>query len=708
VGASVWIEANGDVLLYLARPDSFSEISRLLHIGKIRIALDPAPRWAGASFRQELKLRQGRLEADLGTTHIEVFADPGRPVLRVTVRSAAPLAVRVADEGWRRERHLIGGDEMNSAWTMQGAPKTVEVAESADVPLGTDQAPNAMAWYHHNQESVVPFVLKHQSCDGLPGAFDPLTWRTFGAWIEGEHLVREGARALVSDAPATAFDIRIACPSLVDQRVDAWIELARRTARDAPSAAQARAECEQWWNGFWNRSWVLVSDATPGIARVSAGYNLSRYAFACQGRGEFPIKFNGGIFTVEPGFIKTKKNTEGLNPDYRRWGDCYWYQNTRHMYHPMLPAGDTDLMAPFYALYRNVRQLSEARTKRWYGVEGAFFPETMTIFGSYAVGDYGWDRSASKPGDVQGPWWRYAWNQGPELVSLMLDHWEWTADQSFAAQDLVPMAASVLRYFDSRFRKDGKGHIVLDPCQVIEIYRNATNDQPTIAGLRAIAPRLLALPANLVSEADRALYSRIRDACPDLPIEERELDGKRVRVLAPAERYEPKRSNGENPGIYPVWPYRLFGVGKPDLELARNTYLTREKKLYTGWGYDGNVAALLGMTDEAAKILLIQCANSNPAYRFPATWGPNADWLPDQNHSGNLMNTAQLMLLQYDGAKIQLLPAWPPTWNVDFKLHAPARTVIEGSVANGKLIRLNVIPETRRADVEVCAPFAMP
>ena len=51
--------------------------------------------------------------------------------------------------------------------------------------------------------------------------------------------------------------------------------------------------------------------------------------------------------------------------------------------------------------------------------------------------------------------------------------------------------------------------------------------------------------------------------------------------------------------------------------------------------------------------------NSHPAYRWPATWGPNFDWLPDQNHGGNLLETTQLMLLQSVGDKILLLPAWP-------------------------------------------------
>jgi len=87
--------------------------------------------------------------------------------------------------------------------------------------------------------------------------------------------------------------------------------------------------------------------------------------------------------------------------------------------------------------------------------------------------------------------------------------------------------------------------------------------------------------------------------------------------------------------------------------------------------------------------------------RFPAFWGPNYDWTPDQDHGGVLMKTLQAMLLQTDGQKIFLLPAWPKEWNVDFKLHAPQQTVVEGVYRDGKMQSLRVTPESRRADVEM-------
>jgi hypothetical protein len=61
------------------------------------------------------------------------------------------------------------------------------------------------------------------------------------------------------------------------------------------------------------------------------------------------------------------------------------------------------------------------------------------------------------------------------------------------------------------------------------------------------------------------------------------------------------------------------------------------------------------------------------------------------------------MLLQTDGRKILLLPAWPQEWDADFKLHAPYGTTIRGKVVHGRLTDLVVTPAARAADVIDCS-----
>jgi hypothetical protein len=68
----------------------------------------------------------------------------------------------------------------------------------------------------------------------------------------------------------------------------------------------------------------------------------------------------------------------------------------------------------------------------------------------------------------------------------------------------------------------------------------------------------------------------------------------------------------------------------------------------------------------------------------------------------------QEMLMQTNDRKTYLFPAWPRDWDVDFKLHAPYQTVLEGSYRDGKLKSLKVTPQERRKDIEVIGPGRPP
>jgi len=320
------------------------------------------------------------------------------------------------------------------------------------------------------------------------------------------------------------------------------------------------------------------------------------------------------------------------------------------------------------------------------------------MFGSYANADYGWDRAGHEASEVLCPWWQWAWNQSLELLDLMLLRLEYTGDFPFARDQVLPMARDVLDYFDARFPRDAAGILRITPTQALETHwHGVVNDMPCVAGLHSVLPRLLALPESWTSAEDRAQWQGLLAALPPLPV--REEEG--VRLLAPAEEYDPSRSNVETPELYALFPFRQFALGRPGLELAQEAYARRHDRQTQGWTQDGSFAARLGLTEEARANLLAKAANSNSHYRFPATWGPNFDWLPDQCHGSNLMLLLQEMLLQTDGDRILLFPAWPKEWDVNFKLNAPHNTVVEASLVDGKLVRLLVTPESRRADLRL-------
>ena len=291
---------------------------------------------------------------------------------------------------------------------------------------------------------------------------------------------------------------------------------------------------------------------------------------------------------------------------------------------------------------------------------------------------------------------RRYWTGSLELTTVMLDRYDFTQDPEFARRTLVPLADPLITFLSRYWKRDANGKIRFDPAQSLETYHVAVNPLPEIAGLGFVLPRLLALPENLTTADQRGRWRKLLDELPPVPV----ADVGGVKLLRPAESYS-ERANSENPELYAVFPYRLYGVGRPDLALARATYERRINRHNHGWCQDSIQAACLGLADEATRLVAARAAKSNPEHRFPAMWGPNFDWTPDQDHGNNILTTLQFMLLQSQGEQIYLLPAWPKDWNVSFKLRAPKNTTVEGVYRAGKLEQLKVTPESRRQNIVI-------
>jgi hypothetical protein len=180
---------------------------------------------------------------------------------------------------------------------------------------------------------------------------------------------------------------------------------------------------------------------------------------------------------------------------------------------------------------------------------------------------------------------------------------------------------------------------------------------------------------------------------PELPT--RDVAG--AKVLAPAERVFGEAKGTDNPELHAVFPFRLYGVEKPDVQIGRATFDNRKNKLSGGSQLDAIQAAYLGLTKVASQYV-VENFTATPVQRFPIFWGPNSDWTPDQTQGSVASMALQAMLLQADGNRVLVAPAWPKEWDVDFKLYAPNGTVAEGSIKAGKIDRLKTTPEKRISD----------
>ncbi|MDO4559205.1 MAG: hypothetical protein Q4C47_09580, partial [Planctomycetia bacterium] len=291
-----------------------------------------------------------------------------------------------------------------------------------------------------------------------------------------------------------------------------------------------------------------------------------------------------------------------------------------------------------------------------------------------------------------------------------------TGDETVLHERIIPFADASVRFFESISpRRDENGRMIMDQANALETWWETTNNAPDVAGLHHVLNRLIALPEKMTTEDQRKYWMNLRQILPEIPVGEvavkngkivedpqADPDVTMVRMLLPAEKYSHK-GNIETPELCSVFPYPLYGLGHStpeELELARTTFRYRRDPLYRGWGYDEILAAHLGLTEDAANGLAKRFDTWADGFRFPAFWGPNFDWIPDQDHGCSGMIALQSMLMQTtEDGKILLLPAWPQTWNVEFRLHAPYGTVVEGRWTDGEIRELKVTPESRKKDL---------
>ena len=696
-GLNAWIEPDGDLVFYISRTDSWGDNGRLLKVGKVRISLTPVP--STDDFLQTLSLVDGTLKARCGDTDIRLWVDANHPVIHAEFSGPQETEATASIELWRTEQVSIPSSwECSDVNLFRPRPgeKWGKLGPTVMEPDNVLQHEEGrIGWYHRNIKSVGPAM--HAKIQGVEDfeRLDPLLHRTFGAVIKADGVKRIDDTHLRSpNSKAHRFDIYVLTKHPATE-VE-WLAALEKVIADTEAVPfeKRRTNHEAWWKAFWQRSWIHVKapgDQEKDAFVVSRAYALQRYINACAGRGAYPIKFNGSIFTVEG-----IENDKSRGPDYRRWGPGYWWQNTRLPYISMLTSGDVEMTDPLYKMYcQDLFEYHKYRTRRHTGHGGIYVPECIYFWGEMFAETYGETPFEEREDKLQdNRYHKWEWVSGLEMSFMMLDRFEHTQDEVFLKETTIPFANEILTFFVEHYDTDEAGKLVMHPAQALETWWECTNPMDPVAGMQAVTDRLLGLPESDSTPEQREFWAKVKAQIPDLPT--REFKGE--TIFAPAEAFAMCK-NGENPELYCVFPFRLCSFEKPNAEMGRRTLHHRIAKGNQGWRQDEIFMAYLGLTDEARNNLVGRARNHHKGSRFPAFWGPNFDWIPDQDHGGVLMKAFQSMLMQTDGRKIYLLPAWPKDWNAEFKLHAPYKTVIEGRVENGKLVDLNVTPESRRKDV---------
>jgi alpha-L-fucosidase 2 len=715
LGLNVWTEQNGDLAFLIGKVDAWTENNQLVKLGRVRVKLSPNPFANAKGFRQELKPREGEIQIvnDDGDK-ILIWMEVNQPVAHIEVQTKSPTELRASVELWRLQPRETREDrDQNKELWGQGVLREWTGIPGGKITIDPDTIlpaqPNRLTWYHRNERSLYPLVFEVQHLESLlPKYPDPLRHRTFGACLQGPGLVSMDNQNLKSETPSTRHRLDLIALTQQADTPEDWQKLLDESAVATASTSlqESRAAARNWWRKFWDRSWINVSGDT-NAQKVTQGYAMQRWMNACAGRGAMTMKYNGSIFTVgqEPRADAPYDPAKGEeNADFRHWGGGFWFQNTRLIYWPMIAAGDFDLLAPFYKMYSDALPLEKDRTQVIYHHAGAAFPETIFFWGLPSNKDYGWGNQGP---DMENHWIRWHVNNGLELTTMLLDTYETTQDEMFAKNTLLPLASEITTWFDQHWKHvDGKLHF--EPSAALETRQWAVNPTPDVAGLKSVLPRLIALPENLTTPEQRELWKKMLADMPPLPTGRADAKGKSpqthsdaatnaVAIIWPAEKFT-KPNNSENPELYAVHPYRLFGVGLPELDLARATYDAKLFKDSTCWGQQGIQAACLGWADKA-KYEVIANFTTYGGERFKWFWAKGHDTEPDMDNGGAGQIILQSMLMQPRGDKILLFPAWPKEWNVDFKLHAFQNTTIECVYRDGKIVKLKVTPESHAKDV---------
>ena len=683
IGMNVWVE-NGDLLIYMCQSGWFDENNTLLKAGRLRLSTgDDALRRDG--FRQELHLSDGSMTVSCADLRIKIWADTQTPDIFITVDGKKKRDLTLSYESWRQRDRQVPADasqQLTQKWLI--TPDVITRADS--IWPETDK----LTFRHTNRsETVFDLTVSIEGLDAIKDKlYNPIGGLTMQGTIEASGLKFAGTTdGKYMDTDFRAWNYRGNVKSTtIHARLTAYDE-----TRPAPTAKASRQRSTTWWADFWNRSYIALDReldkphnshrteadepaVTDSAAIILRNYELFRYMLGCNASGKWPTKFNGGLFTFDPSLVHSPRK---FTPDYRCWGGgTMTAQNQRLVYWPMVKTGDLQMLRVQLDTYLRMYQSAKARVGFYWGHDGCAFTEQIENCGLPNPAEYGEHAPGQDRGVESNAWLEYIWDTSLEFCMMALEANRYQQMDISAYEEMIWQC---LTFFDEHYQYEalrlGKmpltedGKLVIYPGSGAETHKMAYNPCSTVAALQTVGQAWLDYATR--AGKDTATISKAKKLLSHVPeIPMRSIDGH--KVIAPAVVWA-RINNVETTQMYPVFPWRVYGVGRPDLQVARDTWTVDpwaiKMRSARGWKQDNIWAACLGMADDAAQLNYEKMANG--PYRFPAFFDMGFDWAPDFNRGGSGMIGVQEMLMQRspDGKRMEL-PAWPERWGkVTYKLH---------------------------------------
>ena len=707
---SAMVRWDGDLHLHLTKSDCWgfqepadaprgSRFFNNVSPGHVRLIFGEQARQAASRrLRQRLDLYRGRIVIEIGqegeTAQLQVWGHPELPVLVIEMSDPSGLLgpIRVELTEWRETMQVTCTESLLQATEVHTRPARPHLASA-----GMDD-------YYAEEDDP----LQGRGSAVVIGSPD----------VPPECCSIEGRAATMELPQQSPSDYRVMIATAVTESGDPLPQANTEFGRAATMPTEyLRRKQRQWWQQYWQRSFVRVTSADRTAEWINAAYYVHMYTLACTNRGPVPAKWDGGAGL--------------MRGDERNWGISEWVQEMRFTFMPLYAANRLEMARGFCDFYSAMTPYLKAQTERLWGRTGLFIPETVAPWGhaedwvmqkdppqGLRRCQQPWEPDTASYGKFHhyNPYIGFLFTAGLEVCQHFLTYARYSGDDVFLHEQAYPIIRDVCGFVTSLLQKEQDGRYHLAPANALETWWMARDPADTLDGLRAIGPEFIRLAAQRSEDGElRDRCSEVLEALPDPTLglwREDGNDDPDEKVYSPAaDAPRPlTRSNCENPQLYRIYPFGLSGIGSADYDLARRTFEKRICMLEHGWAMDAIWAARLGSAEEAC-LLLTEHARRYNRYRYGG-WDSNDNSgfpnglsvAPFLDGAGLSAFALQEILLQSHGGVIRIGPAVSATWSGAFRLLAEGGFLVTADIAAGQ-VRLAEVESLQGGDCTLSNPW---
>uniref|UniRef100_UPI0032179F89 glycosyl hydrolase family 95 catalytic domain-containing protein n=1 Tax=uncultured Draconibacterium sp. TaxID=1573823 RepID=UPI0032179F89 len=261
--------------------------------------------------------------------------------------------------------------------------------------------------------------------------------------VNSSPKIKNNKRAVIETDAANTINAKIIVSVVTSNESDNLLEDAINILdnKEKETIEKAKIAHDAWWKGFWERSFVSISD--DYIENI---YYYRRYVTASASRASFPIVFNGSLWT--------------WNHDIRQWVTPHHW-NTQQQYWGVAVQNDCDLMLPYINTYFRLMPYAEAYAKER-GVENAILWSEAHDFLGNMVYKYRNDMINN-------------FTPASQIAAVFWEYYQFTGDKEFLQEKCYPFIKKAAQFYMGHLKWDEeKQEYYSFPTQP---YEHAQNNQ---------------------------------------------------------------------------------------------------------------------------------------------------------------------------------------------------------------------------------------